>query len=265
MSATRLKSYSRAEGDPHIIVRVRNETGTKRIQMKPSAPWSEFLVQVSAVFSLHANSLSLSSDPKGDTCITDRTRKSLSQLGIENGTLLYLRASGGTMDTRENEMDCASAMDLSPLCKFKECSYITLFNINTYMPYSLYSERRNPTKAQRICFQPRSLPPGVQAALPAHPIPQSLSLRGPGRPKVGHRDGTDIEREELQRLSSWDQGSVHKLLSPGAIQPDLSGLPRASDQTSLLPLLSEETVRRRRQRKVCVSRRSQLQTQAWMR
>ena len=117
MSATRLKSYSREEGT-QIIVRVRNETGTKRIQMKPSAAWSEFLVQVSAVFSLPGKSLVLSRDTKGDSCVTGRSSSSLSQLGIENGTLLFLKASGGTTDREnENEMDCGSPMELSALSK----------------------------------------------------------------------------------------------------------------------------------------------------
>ena len=116
-SAGRLKSYSRAEGGL-IIVRVRNETGTKRIQIKPSALWSEFLVQVIAVFSLASESLSLSTDPKGDSCIPGGTKKKLSQLGIENGTLLFLKVSRSTMDSNENEMDCSSPMEQSPLCKY---------------------------------------------------------------------------------------------------------------------------------------------------
>ncbi|KAI6656894.1 Nuclear protein localization protein 4-like protein isoform X1 [Oopsacas minuta] len=114
-SASRLKSHCKTGGEL-IIVRVRNDTGTKRIQIKPSASWADLLLQIRAVFSLPNETFTISIDPKGESNVAGELHKLLSQLGVVNGTLLYLKVTGGSVDMRENEneMDSASPMELSP-------------------------------------------------------------------------------------------------------------------------------------------------------
>lgn len=113
-SASRLKKHCKTPAEV-ITVRVRNESGTKRIQIKPSADWADLIVQFRAVFSVPTETLTVSLDPKGESCVPMGTRKRLSQLGIENGTMLYLKISPGSANTRDdgNEMDCSSPMETS--------------------------------------------------------------------------------------------------------------------------------------------------------
>ena len=117
-SASRLKKHCKTPAEV-ITVRVRSESGTKRIQIKPSADWGELMVQFRAVFSAPTDTLTVSLDPKGESCVPLGTRRKLSQLGIENGTLLYLKISPDPTNIRYdgNEMDCSSPMEMSPACK----------------------------------------------------------------------------------------------------------------------------------------------------
>ena len=117
-SASRLKQHCKTPAEV-ITVRVRNESGTKRIQIKPSADWAELIVQFRAAFSEPTANLTVSQDPKGESGYPMNTRKKLSQLGIENGTLLYLKISPDNTNivADRNEMDCSSPMEISPTCK----------------------------------------------------------------------------------------------------------------------------------------------------
>ena len=93
-------------------MRVRNESGTKRVQIKSTALWDEFLVQVRAVLSLPTESLAFSLEPSISPQIKG-SRRHLTDLGIVNGVLLYLKVSSGTTESGngDSEMECASPMD----------------------------------------------------------------------------------------------------------------------------------------------------------